>query len=596
MNGVAAGLRALGPKKLMALGGVGLALLALLAALAMRAGTPPMAALFGDMEARDAAAVVAALEKQRVPYKLEAGGTRILAPADQVPRLRLALAREGLPSGGGVGWEIFDRAESLTTTPFQQDVNRLRALEGEIARTIRGLAGVRTARVHLALPRREAFSRERGEAQASVVLAMQGAQRLDRDGVQAVLHLVATAVPGLKPGGISIVDSRGELLARGGQALSGPAGAGASALSQEELRRAHEMRIGRAVEELLERTLGPGRVRAEATVEMDFDRVQTTEERFDPENQVARSQQSVNEQNRNAEPQPTTVAGNLPGAEGQGGNGGGSQESRQEETTNYEIGRSTRSTTREHPVVRRLSVAVLVDGVAEAKPGEAAPVWRERTPEELARIAGLVRGAVGFDERRGDKVEVVSMRFVEEAGAAGASAEPAGFLGLPALPPALLARLAESGLLAVVALVGILALGRPVVNRLSAALVPPGAVAALPDGGAVTAGTAQPLGAAASPVAAVAGPAGAAPAAAQPFAPGLAAAQAGSPGPGAAVSGEGAQALGQPEALVALPNVQGQLRASSVNMVAELAEKHPGEALAVLRRWLAPQGTAGGVS
>ncbi|WP_343898385.1 flagellar basal-body MS-ring/collar protein FliF, partial [Craurococcus roseus] len=477
MNGVAAGLKALGPKRLSALGGVGLALLALLAALAMRAGTPPMAPLFGDMEARDAAAVVAALEKQRVPYRLEAGGTRVLAPADQVPRLRLTLAREGLPSGGGVGWEIFDRAESLTTTPFQQDVNRLRALEGEIARTIRGLAGVRTARVHLALPRREAFSRERGEAQASVVLAMQGAQRLDRDGVQAVLHLVATAVPGLKPSGISIVDSRGELLARGGQALSGPAQAGAASLSQEELRRAHEMRIGRSVEELLERTLGPGRVRAEATVEMDFDRVQTTEERFDPENQVARSQQSVNEQNRGAEPQPTTVAGNLPGAEGQGGSGGASQESRQEETTNYEIGRSTRSTTREHPVVRRLSVAVLVDGVAEARPGETAPVWRERTPEELARIAGLVRSAVGFDERRGDRVEVVSMRFVEEPGAA-APAEPAGFLGLPALPPALLARLAESGLLALVALVGILAVGRPVAHRLSAALMPPGAAPA----------------------------------------------------------------------------------------------------------------------
>src|SRR5215212_1209057 len=103
-----------------------------------------------------------------------------MVPAEEVPRLRLMLAREGLPAGGGVGWEIFDRGESLTTTPFQQDVNRLRALEGELSRTIRGLAGVRSARVHLVLPRREAFSRERGEAQASVVLAMQGSQRLDK--------------------------------------------------------------------------------------------------------------------------------------------------------------------------------------------------------------------------------------------------------------------------------------------------------------------------------------------------------------------------------------------------------------------------------
>jgi flagellar M-ring protein FliF len=387
--------------------------------------------------------------------------------------------------------------------------------------------------------------------------------------VQAVLHLVATAVPGLKPSGVSIVDSRGELLARGGQTLSGgPAAQGAGAvLSQEELRRAHEMRIGRSVEELLERTLGPGRVRAEATVEMDFDRVQTTEERFDPENQVARSQQSVNEQNRGAEPQPTTVAGNLPGNEGQGGGGAASQESRQEETTNYEIGRSTRNTVREHPVVRRLSVAVLVDGVAEARPGEAAPAWRERTPEELARIASLVRSAVGFDERRGDRVEVVSMRFVQEPGTA---AEPASPLGLPALPPALLARLAESGLLALVALVGILAVGRPIVGRLSAALVP------LEVGPAALVG---------------------APGAAPPAGSGAAAS--GSPGaaaPGAVVGAAAAGALpaagGEgplPETLVSLPHVQGQMRESSLTMVAKLVEKHPEEALSVLRRWLGPQ-------
>ena len=432
MSGVVAGLKALGPKRLAALGGVGLALLALLAALAMRAGDQPMAPLFGEMEPRDAGAVVASLERQKVPYRLEAGGTRILAPVDQVPKLRLTLAREGLPSGGGVGWEIFDRAESLTTTPFQQDVNRLRALEGEIARTIRGLSGVRTARVHLALPRREAFSRERGEAQASVVLAMQGSQRLDRDGVQAVLHLVATAVPGLKPSGISIVDSRGELLARGGQALSGPAAAGGAMLSQEEMRRAHEMRIGRSVEELLERTLGPGRVRAEATVEMDFDRVQTTEERFDPDNQVARSQQSVNEQNRGAEPPPTTVAGNLPGGnEGQTG-GSASQESRQEETTNYEIGRSTRNTVREHPVVRRLSVAVLVDGVAETKPGEGGALLARAHAGGAGahRQPGPQRGRLRRAPRRPGRGGLHALRRRARGGGGGTgwSARPAGAL------------------------------------------------------------------------------------------------------------------------------------------------------------------------
>ncbi len=531
MNGVIDGLKALGRGRLLALAGVAAGLLALLAVMALRAGEVPMSPLFGELESRDAAAVVAMLERQRVPFRLAAGGTQVLAPTDQVARLRLMLAREGLPSGGGVGWEIFDRSESLTTSPFQQDVNRLRALEGELSRTIRGLAGVRSARVHLVLPRREAFSRERGEAQASVVLAMQGAQRLDREGVQAVLHLVATAVPGLKPQHVSIVDSRGELLARGGQALAGAA----QALNQEELRRAQEMRIGRAVEELLERSLGPGRVRAEATVEMDFDRVETREERFDPENQVPRSTQSVTEQNRGAEPPPTSVATNLPGQEA--APGGASSENRQEETTNFEIGRSSRSTLREHPVVRRLSVAVLVDGVADA-----AGAWRERTPEELARIASLVRSAVGFDERRGDKVEVVSMRFVEEA---QGPLEPPGFLGLP-ITPALATRLIESGLLAVVALAAILALGRPVIGRVTASLAPPAPVLAeaivAGEGEAMTDGTA-----------------------------------------------EAARLPGSGETMLSRAQIEGQLRASAINNLLELVEQHPDEALSVLRRWLAPE-------
>jgi len=557
--GVLAGLRALGPLRLAALAVVALLVAGLVAALAMRSAEPPMAPLFGEMEPRDAAAVVAALERQRIPHRIAAGGAQVLAPAEQIPRLRLMLAREGLPAGGGIGWEIFDRGETLTTSPFQQDVNRLRALEGELARTIRGLAGVRAARVHLVLPRREAFSRERGEAQASVVLAMLGSQRLDREGVQAVLHLVATAVPGLRPQSISIVDSRGELLARGGQAVGGQA----QSLSQEELRRAQELRISRGVEELLERSLGPGRVRAEATVEMDFDRVETREERFDPENQVARSQQSTTENNRGAEPQPTTVAGNLPGNEGQGG--GATSESRQEETINFEIGRSTRSTTRDQPVVRRLSIAVLVDAVAEPQAG-GPPRWRERTPEELTRLAALVRSAIGFDERRGDRVEVVSMRFAEEAPTA---AEEPGFLGFT-MGPTLFARLVESALLALVALAAILVLGRPVLGRVMATLVPP------PP--AVEGAAAGEAGAAALP--------GAPGAPALPGAPVVVTLPDGTTTTLPAVTDTGA------EGMVGLAHVQGQMRASALLKLIELTKQNPDESLAVLRRWLAPEGAS----
>ncbi len=558
MGGVIAQLRGFGPLRLAALAGAGFAVLGLLAWLALRAAEPPMALLYGDLDQRDAGQIVAALERQRIPHRLAGGGSQVLVPEADVPRVRLLLARDGLPAGGSVGYEIFDRGESLTTTPFQQDVNRLRALEGELSRTIRGLSGVRTARVHLVLPRREPFSRERGEAQASVVLGMQGAQRLDRDGVQAVLHLVSTAVPGLRPQNVSIVDSRGELLARGGQALSGPA----AAQGADELRRTQELRLARAVEDLLERILGPGRVRAEASVEMDFDRVQTVEERFDPENQVPRSTQSTTETQRSTEPGNVSVGNNLPGADA-ANNAARTEQSRQEETTNFEIGRTTRNTTREQPALRRVSVAVLVDGVWEPQPGEA-PRWRERNAEELERIAALARSAVGFSEQRGDRVEVVSLRFAEPPPADPA---PEGFVILgQTVPPALMGRIIESAILALVALLAILLLGRPMVNRLGIALAPPPALAAagvagaLPGGGMADPALGTPAGAAALPGA--------------PGAPQLA--------------GAGGEAAG-PDQLVHVARVEGQMRASALQELAQLVDANPEQSVAVLRRWLTPE-------
>lgn len=549
-------LRALGRVQLMALAGVGIGVLGLIIFLVLRAGSPPMGLLYGDLETRDAGAVVAALERQRVPYRLAAGGTQVLVPAEDVPRLRLSLAREGLPAGGSIGNELFDRGESLTTTPFQQEMNRLRAMEGELARSIRALSGVRGARVHLVLPRREAFSRERAEAQASVLLTMQGAQRLDREGVQAVLHLVVAAVPGLRPQNVSIVDSRGELLARGGQALSGPAGA----QTQEELRRGQEARLSRAVEEMLERVLGHGRVRAEVALDMDFDRVETREERFDPDNQVARSTQSSTESTRSQESGPVGVANNLPGAEAPGG-ASGNQESRQEETTNFEIGRTIRNVMREHPTTRRLTVAVLVDGVTEARADGAtnAPATkRERTPEELARIASLVRNAVGFNEQRGDRVEVVSMRFADPEEAP----REAGLLGLD-IPQAVLARLLETAVIGVLILLTLLLVARPVARKLSLSLNPTPALAGM-------GGNAMPGGAGATGITG------------QPGDPAL------PPGEQSAglLGGEGSS---EAEKMIHLAHVQGQLRASSITRITEMVDRYPDEALAAVRRWLTPE-------
>jgi flagellar M-ring protein FliF len=563
MGGLIAQLRGLGMLRLAALAGIGLAVLGLVTVLAMRASEPPMALLYGDLDPRDAGQMVAALERARIPHRLAAGGAQLLVPESEVPRIRLMLAREGMPSGGSIGYEIFDRGESLTTTPFQQDVNRLRALEGELSRSIRTLSGVRTARVHLVLQRREPFSRERGEAQASVVLTMQGAQRLDREGVQAVLHLVAAAVPGLRPQQVSIVDSRGELLARGGQALTGPA----AAQTGEEMRRTQELRLARAVEDLLERTLGAGRVRAEASVEMDFDRVQTTEERFDPENQVPRSTQSSTESNRSGEAGNVTVANQLPGAQAQNG-GNRSEQQRQEETTNFEIGRTTRNTLREQPSLRRVSLAVLVDGVWEPQPDGAPPRFRERNADEIGRIMALARSAIGFNEQRGDKVEVVSLRFAEPP-IAEATSEGFSILG-QALPPAMLGRLVESGILALVALAAILLIGKPVANRLVLAMTPqPVLVGVGPDGNTVTFATAAEA------------------AMAQANGTITGAAQVAGPDGTPLLAQEGGEG-GADEQMIKLSKVDGEMRASALAALVELVEKNPDAAVTVVRRWLAP--------
>ncbi|WBV44555.1 flagellar basal-body MS-ring/collar protein FliF [Pseudoroseomonas cervicalis] len=558
--------RALGTVRLAALAFTGLLTLGLIGFLTFRTATTPMGLLYGDLDQRDAAQIVAALERARVPYRLGRNGTEVLAPEEDIPRLRLSLARDGLPAGGSVGYEIFDRQNGLTTTPFQQDINRLRALEGEIARSIRGLDGVASARVHLVLPRREPFSRDRGESQASVVLQMRGIHRLDREGVQAVLHLVAAAVPGLKPTNIAVVDGRGELLSRGGQA-----GANGLAQSQEEIRRGQEMRMARSVEEMLERILGPGRVRAEATIEMDHDRVQTTEERFDPENQVPRSQSSVNESSRNGEQQNVSVANQLPGAPpAQQSSGPQSQEARQEETVNYEIGRTTRNTLRDQPVVRRLSVAVLVDGVWEPGENGGPARFRERTTQEMERISALVRGAIGFNESRGDRLEVVSLRFADPAWGSDGEGQR-GPLGLPPLTPTLTARLLESALYALVALLAVFFVGRPVAKRLVAGMSP------------------RPVGALAG-----AGAAGGAlppPEGALPGMPGVAGGAAA--GAAAALSGEAGEA-GAPadQAMIDLAMVSGQISVSSLNSLTDLVEKYPEETLAVVRRWLSPEEAA----
>ncbi len=556
MNGLLEGLKALGPGRLAAMGAVAAGMLGLLALLMLHTPTDRMALLYADLDPREAGQVVELLERQHVPHQLGGGGSQIMVPADQVARLRLQLAKDGLPTGGSIGYEIFDRGDGLTANQFQQELNQARALEGELARTIRGISGVRSVRVHLVLPRREPFARERQEAQASVVLTMAGPMRMDSEGVQAILNLVSSAVPGLRPQNIAVIDSRGNVLSRAGM----PTGPAAAAQSTEEIRRATELRVARAVEEMLERSLGPGRVRAEATVEMDFDQTRETQERFDPDGQVVRSTQSVNGNSRNTETAPTvSVQNNLPNADA-GREAAGSQEQKQEETTNYEISKTVRTIVREQPQIHRVSLAVLVDG-AEEKGADGTLSWRPRSAEELDRIARLVRTAIGFDEKRGDHVEVVNMRFTTDPDSA---VEPRGLFGLP-LDRADLMRLAQTALLGLVAVAALLLVLRPMVLRLTAPVQGMAALPGVAGAAALAGGGALPLGGAAE-----------------------AGALLGAPDP---VTGElsflgGAAGALEDESMVRVANIEGQLRASSIRRLAELVDRHPDESLSIVRAWM----------
>ncbi len=556
MTGLLEGLKALGTARLAALGMVAVVLLGLLAVLATRTPTERMALLYADLDGREAAQMVDALDHQKIPYQLGAGGTEILVPTDRVASARILLAKDGLPSGGSIGYELLDRADSLTATQAQQRMAEQRALEGELSRTIRTIHGVKAARVHLVLPRREPFSLEQQEAQASVMITSARGVRLDAETVAAIVNLSAGAVRGLRAKNVSVVDSNGNVLARAGVA---------AANSTEDIRRATEARLARAVEEMLERSLGVGHVRVEAAVAMDFDRIQETQEKFDPDGQVVRSTQTSSDNSKTSEAaQTTSVQNNLPNADA-GANAAGSQQAKQDETTNYEIGKTVRTVLRDQPQIHKISLAVMVDGLEERGPDGVAK-WQERSPADLAKIARLVQSAIGYDEGRGDHVEVATMRFAlpQDAGVDAA----AGLFGF-SFDKADLMRLSQTGLMVVAALVALLMVVRPTVNRLIA-LAPAGAAGGLSlPGAAAAGGRGQAL-------------AGTRDAAAM-LAAGMDPAQA------LLTSGHGNG--DEDDGLVTLAKVDGQLRASSLRRLTDLVDKHPDETLAIIRGWIQEPGT-----
>lgn len=462
MNSIFDAVKRLGPARLLATGVVLATVTAFFVVLTTRLTSPNMALLYSELSQNDAGQITAKLESMGVPYNLKAGGTVINVPSDQVLRLRMAMATQGLPTGGSVGYELFDRTDSLGTTSFVQNINHLRALEGELARTIGTIEKISAARVHLVLPRRELFSRERRTASASIILKVRGNRTLDLNQVTAIQALISAAVPGLKPDMVSIIDDRGSLLTRQSNA-SDPSGSA----TVGKLRLGYEARIKESLESMIERSAGIGNVRVEVSVDMNFDRTTTNSELYDPDSQVARSSQTVEQSDTSAEAESNgtvSVATNLPDAEQNTttANKNENKSARIEETVNYEISKTIRTQIHESGTVNRLSVAVLVDGTysTEGEGENAKRVYKPRSADELKQIEELVSSSVGFDETRGDSVKVINMRFARLEDDPDFVVED-GF----ALTKSDMFRMAEIGSLAVVGILVIFLVLRPLMSR-----------------------------------------------------------------------------------------------------------------------------------
>ena len=281
------------------------ALIGFFAFVIMRVTTPQMTTLFTDLTTEDSSSIIKDLERQAIPFELRNEGAVIMVPKDKVTRLRMKLAESNLPKGGGVGYEIFDKSDALGTTSFVQNINHLRALEGELARTIRAIDRIQAARVHLVLPERPLFSRETPEPSASIVVRVRGS--LEPQQIRAIRHVVASAVNGLKPQRVSIVDEAGRLLADG-------AGKEADIAVGEERRTAFEKRMRNEVEAIVSSVVGQGRARVQLTADFDYNKVTQTSDKFDPEGRVLRSSQTREESSLTAENNgQVTVNNELPG-------------------------------------------------------------------------------------------------------------------------------------------------------------------------------------------------------------------------------------------------------------------------------------------
>jgi flagellar M-ring protein FliF len=499
--------------------------------------------MYSNLDLREASEVTTALNGAGIKYSSRGDGSTIFVSRDQVGEARMLVAGKGLVSSGSVGYEIFDNQSVLGQTEFQQNLNEKRALEGELARTIQTMRGINSARVMIALPRRELFQSQAAEPTASVVVGVTGGQ-LTGAQVQAIRNVVASSVPNLKPEKITLTDTSNRTLA------AGTDGEGFSAASAEEARGQTEAQLQARIKDIVEGVVGVGGARVQVTAEIDHARSTTQEQRFDPDGQVVRSTStngSESQDTTGAADGGATAANNIPGGVAPGVTPQGSRDTQNTETTNYEISNTTTTTVKEAGEIKKLAVSVAVDGKwTPAANGRGEPTYAARTAEEIAQIKSLVAAAVGIDETRGDKLEVQNVRFNRDVAAVGGEEAGSSMFDFTRSD---IMRGVELLVLLVTGVLLIFFVLRPLLKTAT-------------GGGS---GQPQLAGAGGLPVASLQTT--------------IVNGATGSPMPQLSGPSDMEQRLD-------IARIEGQVKASSVKKVADFVEKHPEESTSILRSWV----------
>ncbi len=369
------------------IGGIAVVTVVMIGLMLFAFNEPVYTTLYNNLASDEAGEVVKFLSNKKIPYKLKDGGNTIEVPKKNVYQVRLELAGKGIPSSGMIGYEIFDQ-NTIGMSEFMQKLNFKRAMEGEIARTIVEQKGIKNARVHIVIPEKAVFKDQQKDATASVVLDIQNGYRLTENNITAITNLVAASVESLEPDKVTIVDTKGHLLSK----EPDEEGLSVSSNKQYEIKGKIENYLSRKAKAILDKVLGYGNSDVKVNVDLDFTKIERTLENYDPESQVAISEQTSKNNTNQLSKQDSN------------------QTSAESTTTNYELSKTIEHVIEGAGTIKRITVAAVINGIQkEIKPGET--VNEPRSEEQLKQLEQLIRQAVGIDESRNDKVSIVSIPF-----------------------------------------------------------------------------------------------------------------------------------------------------------------------------------------